>query len=211
MSVVHSFKSAHLSASSAIGKCKNRSRSIKICYPALLGHLQIPCASRYTATLLKTVGGITVLALAKHKVLVSILAVLADEEACRLERCRGDTELVNVWLAGWHGSRVDVGLRWELCISVCGHFETLCDYLRRVEILESVCRMKIEDVGIAVRFVECHDRLQGVQRRCVESRDGVETARVKQSAKDSIQDSDHGPIRAKAFRIRNFSIVHTRG
>lgn len=85
-------------------------------------YLQIACASRYAATLLEAVGRITVLALAKHKVLVDILAVLADEEAGGLERRRGDTELLDVWLARWHGSRVDVGLSWELGISVCGHF-----------------------------------------------------------------------------------------
>jgi hypothetical protein len=26
-----------------------------------------------------------------------------------------------MWLAGRHGSRVDVGLPWELGIAVCGH------------------------------------------------------------------------------------------
>lgn len=88
-------------------------------------HSQIACASRYAASLFKAVGGITALALAEHEVLVDILAVLADEEACRLERCRGDTELLDVWLARWHRSRVDVGLPWEPGVSVCGHFELI--------------------------------------------------------------------------------------
>lgn len=89
---------------------------------SLKAHLQIACASRYTSALLEAVGRVTALVLAKHKVLVDILAVLADEEARGLERCRRHTELVNVWLARRHGSRVDVGFPWELGISVCGHF-----------------------------------------------------------------------------------------
>ena len=69
---------------------------------------------------------VTVLALAKHEIFVDILAVFANEEACGLEWCRGDTKLFDVGLARWHRSRVDVRFPWELGISVCGHFETIC-------------------------------------------------------------------------------------
>ena len=67
---------------------------------------------------------VTALILAEHEVLVDILAMLADEEAGRLQRRRRDTEFVNVWLARRHRSRVDVGFPWELGISVRGHLWT---------------------------------------------------------------------------------------
>lgn len=82
---------------------------------------QIAGASRYTATLLETVCGVAVLALTEHEVLVDILAVLANEETRGLEWRGSDTQLIYVWLARRHGSRLDVGLPWELGISMCGH------------------------------------------------------------------------------------------
>lgn len=111
--------------------CEQQSLHKDRCYllcptPRIFGlHLQIACASCYTSALLEAVGWITALVLAKHKVLVDILAVLANEEAGRLQRRRCDTELVNVWLARRHRRRVDVGFPWELGISVCGHLELL--------------------------------------------------------------------------------------
>lgn len=63
------------------------------------GDVQFTSTPRNATTLFETVGRVTVLALAEHKVFVHILAVLTDEKAGRFERSRSDTKFINARLA----------------------------------------------------------------------------------------------------------------
>lgn len=83
-------------------------------------NLQIHSAAGDFAALLEAVGGVTVLILAEHKVLVVVFAIGADEERGGLEGCRGGADL-GVGTVSWRRGRVDKLAGGEGCFTVGGH------------------------------------------------------------------------------------------
>lgn len=83
-------------------------------------NLQIHSAAGDLAALLEAVGGVTVLILAKHEVLVVVFAIGADEEGGGLEGGRGGTDF-GVGAVSWRRGGVDKLAGGEGCFTVGSH------------------------------------------------------------------------------------------
>lgn len=89
----------------------------------VLSHLgdQVLCTSGDFAALLQTVSRVPVLLLAKHKILIEVLAVRSNEKSSTLEWCAGGPKFIHLGDGCGQGSGVLVGFGRRGAVVECTH------------------------------------------------------------------------------------------